>query len=85
MLGAQQKQGLEARLMPIAEVATLGGCAWLNGAARVLLAPAAPPPSRAVLAAFGGAFRAMSEVIRAYAPDHVLNASLLANPAGGRA
>lgn len=84
LFGARRK-GLEGKLMSIAEVAALDGCAWTNGPPRALLAPSVAPPSRAVRAAFSGGFRTMNEVMTAFAPDHVLNASLMSNAAGGRA
>jgi len=76
---SKKKNGLEVKLVPIGEIAAISGCEWHESpAGRVLLAPAAIPPSRAVIAAFGGRFSGIEKVATPIALDHVLNASLMA-------
>jgi hypothetical protein len=72
------KRTIEAKLVAMADVAVLDGCRWRDiDGVRVLVAPERTPPSRAVRAAFDGAFPGLEAMAKGVAFDHVLNASLM--------
>jgi hypothetical protein len=76
-------KGMEAKLVPLDEVARWPGCAWRDTPqGRLLLAPERAPPSAQVLKSFTGSFAGLEAAAKPVAFDHVLNASLIAQARG---
>lgn len=75
----EKKEVMESKLVSIEDVASLQGCEWReSGGEKLLLAPVDAQPSQQIISMFAGQFSEPKAVMQFYSPDHVLDASLMA-------